>query len=240
MLLGGKGSESESGPQPAACPSSPAPSSPPARPHQRDDEALRELQEVLPQHCSLHVRRPLPLQALGGGARAEPQQAGCAPFTHRAQLPRPRSTPQRYLKQSSEQGLVSVEVGRVRGVEAWGGGQNGSALPGGGAPPSAVPAHLPAPPRPKACLWVPGGEEGHRPGLVSRVFSLEGFFSLICLGRSPTRHAPWPGLRVLLLPPQAQTRRGPAFPGPLGGGRGPHLASWAPRCGERGASAGAF
>ena len=64
------------------------------------------------------------------GARAEPQQAGRAPCTHRAQLPRPRSAPQRYLKQSSEQGLVSVEVGRVRSVEAWG-GRNGSALSSG-------------------------------------------------------------------------------------------------------------
>jgi len=27
--------------------------------------------------------------------------------------------------------------------------------------------------------------KGHTPGLVSRVFSLEGFFSLTCLGRSP-------------------------------------------------------
>lgn len=35
-----------------------------------------------------------------------------------------------------------------------------------------------------------GWPEGHTPGLVSRVFSLEGFFSLTCLGRSPRKHAP--------------------------------------------------
>ena len=33
-----------------------------------------------------------------------------------------------------------------------------------------------------------GSRQGHTPGLVSRVFSLEGFFSLTCLGRSPTKH----------------------------------------------------
>lgn len=56
-----------------------------------------------------------------------------------------------------------------------------------------VPPEAPRPPPP---TWVLGGEgqrprpKGHTPGLVSRVFSLEGFFSLTCLGRPPTKRGP--------------------------------------------------
>lgn len=55
--------------------------------------------------------------------------------------------------------------------------------------------------------------EGHTPGLVSRVFSLEGFFSLTCLGRPPAEH-PRPGVRAAGSDPRppsvASERPGPS------------------------------
>lgn len=61
--------------------------------------------------------------------------------------------------------------------------------------------------------------KGHTPGLVSRVFSLEGFFSLTCLGRSPTEHTQCWASVSQPHPPQAQSPPGPTSPGPLGRGQ---------------------
>lgn len=56
------------------------------------------------------------------------QPQPCAPLhTHQAHLPCPlKPLPSLYLEQPFEQRLVSVEVGRVRSVEAW---REGRAVP---------------------------------------------------------------------------------------------------------------
>ena len=168
-------------PHPPPSPRSPAP----CWPHQRDDEALSELQEVAPQHRRLHIRRPLLLQALGV-TRAEPKHQAWVP------LPRGAPHPQRYLQQPSEQGLVSVEVGRVRGVEAWGGQRAACSALGVGAPPPAVPAPLPAPARPQGPSLGPG-RRGTRTWLGVQGLQPRGLFQFDLLGKVPYETHPTAG-----------------------------------------------
>lgn len=89
---------------------------------------MRQLQEVPPQQCCLCVPRPLLLQALSGGRRG--LYSNAALHTSPA-----LSRPSLYLEQSLEQRLVPVEVGGVRGVQAWQEGRTGPVPKGPPAPP---------------------------------------------------------------------------------------------------------
>lgn len=200
------------------------------------------------QQCCLCVPRPLLLQPLSGGHGLNSPHAPLYPEqAHRPTPPRP--SPGLYLEQTFEQRLVPVEVGRVRGVKAWQDSRVGPSR----RPPGALPHPLPPPAPGSSSLRTPPAAEeglqpkGHTPGLVSSVFSLEGFFSLTCLGRSPGEHTQCQASGLQPDPPWAEPLAGwasepPGPPPPLPGQRPgqPHLTSWALPHGGCGASAGAF
>lgn len=133
--------------------------------HQRDDEALRQLQQVAPQDGTLHLRRPLPLDSLCAHTHtfyflwAESSAHSLPSVPHAA-----------HLQQPFDQNLVLVQEGPVGRVDAC----------------RQEVGVRTRPPAPSGCRLK---DNISSPGLVSIVFSLDSFFTFTCLGRSPAREA---------------------------------------------------